>query len=85
MTKQTLIHTVAATFNGAKAKIAGGAALLMGSAVAHAQEATGAAAAFSELETRASEMASSAWPVVVGVVGSLLAIGLFKKFANKAT
>ncbi|AJY52132.1 major coat protein [Halomonas sp. KO116] len=85
MTKQTLIHTVAATFNGAKAKIAGGAALLMGSAVAHAQEATGAAAAFSELESQAAEMAGYAWPVVVGVVGSLLAIGVFKKFANKAT
>lgn len=85
MTKQTLIHTVAATFNGAKAKIAGGAALLMGSAVAHAQEATGAAAAFSELEQQAAEMAGYAWPVVVGVVGSLLAIGVFKKFANKAT
>ena len=42
MTKQTLIHTVAATFNGAKAKIAGGAALLMGSAVAHARDHQGA-------------------------------------------
>lgn len=85
MTKQTLIHTFAATFSGTKAKIAGGVALLMGSAAAHAQEATGAAAAFTELQSQASDMADSAWPVVVGVVGSLIAIGLFKKFANKAS
>lgn len=85
MTKQTLIKTLAATVNTTKAKIAGGAALFMASAAAHAQEATGAEQAFSELESQASELAGQAWPVVIAVVGSLLAIGLFKKFANKAS
>lgn len=83
MTKQTLIHTFASTFSGTKAKIAGGVALLMGSAAANAQES--ATAAFTEIQSQATAMAASAWPVVVGVVGSLIAIGLFKKFANKAS
>ena len=85
MTLNTIAQHVKQAATTTRGKVAGGAALLMGSAVAHAQEATGAAAAFTELQTQASEMAASAWPVVVGVVGSLLAIGLFKKFANKAT
>lgn len=44
-----------------------------------------ASAAFSELASQASDMAGEAWPVVTAIVGSLLAIGLFKKFANRAT
>ncbi|WP_339935348.1 major coat protein [Vreelandella glaciei] len=85
MTLNTIAQHVKQAATTTRGKVAGGAALLMGSAVAHAQEATGAAAAFSELEQQAAEMAGYAWPVVVGVVGSLIAIGIFKKFANKAS
>lgn len=87
MTLNTIAQHVKQAATTTRGKVAGGAALLMGSAVAHAQEAsaTGAQAAFNELQSQASDMAGYAWPVVVGVVGSLLAIGLFKKFANKAT
>lgn len=85
MTLNTIAHHVKQAATTTRGKVAGGAALLMGSAVAHAQEATNAQAAFNELQSQASDMAGYAWPVVVGVVGSLLAIGLFKKFANKAT
>ncbi|MGM0986558.1 MAG: major coat protein [Pseudomonadota bacterium] len=46
---------------------------------------TGAEAAFSALESQASDFADSAWPVVVAVVGSLIAISMFKKFANRAS
>lgn len=85
MTLNTIAQHVKYAATTTRGKIAGGAALLMGSAAAHAQEASSAEAAFTELQTQASNMASNAWPVVVAVVGSLLAIGLFKKFANKAT
>lgn len=84
MTLNTIAKNVNNFAISTRGKIAGGSALLMGSAAANAQ-ATGAEAAFAELQTQASEMAGYAWPVVVGVVGSLLAIGLFKRFANKAT
>ena len=86
MTLNNIVHHVKHAATTTRGKVAGGAALLMGSAVAHAQTApTGAEAAFNELQSQASDMAGYAWPVVVGVVGSLLAIGLFKKFANMAT
>ncbi|MFI8751770.1 major coat protein [Vreelandella lionensis] len=84
MTKQSLIQTVAATFNGTKAKIAGGAALLMGSAAAHAQVA-GAEAAFTEVQTAGADMAGYAWPVATAITASLIGIKLFKKFANRAS
>ncbi|UYO75553.1 hypothetical protein M0220_05185 [Halomonas qinghailakensis] len=85
MTKQTLIKTLSATFNGTKTKIAGGAALLMGSAAAHAQDATGAAAAFSEVQSAGADMAGYAWPVVASITAALIGIKLFKKFANRAS
>ncbi len=84
MTKQTVIHTLAATLNGTKAKIVGGAALFMASAAAHAQEAA-ASAAFDAVAEQGTEMAGYAWPVVGAITASLIGIGLFKKFANKAT
>lgn len=45
----------------------------------------GATAAFSSLQSQASDFASDAWPVVTAVVGSLVAISMFKKFANRAS
>lgn len=83
MTLNTIAQHVKQAVTTTRGKIAGGAALLMGSAAANAQES--ATAAFAEIQTQASDMAASAWPVVVAVVGSLIAIGLFKKFANKAS
>lgn len=65
-----------------------GALTLSGIGVAAASSggtSSAASTAFSELQSQASDMASQAWPVVTAIVGSLLAIGLFKKFANKAT
>jgi hypothetical protein len=85
MTKQTVIQTLAATVNTTKAKVAGGAALLLGSAAAHAQEATGASAAFTEVQTAGTEMAGYAWPVVASITAALIGIKLFKKFANRAS
>lgn len=77
-------RNVAKSVSGKAALI--GAATLAGTSAAMASETGSAAsAAFSELSTQASDMASEAWPVVTAIVGSLLAIGLFKKFANKAT
>ncbi|MBR2515595.1 MAG: hypothetical protein IKE45_16585 [Halomonas sp.] len=84
MTLNTIAQHVKHAATTTRGKIAGGAALLMASAAANAQ-ATDASSAFSEMQSQASEMASSAWPVVVTVVGGLIAIGLFKKFANKAS
>lgn len=66
-------------------KIVGGAALLMGSAVAHAQEAPGASAAFTAISSQASDFAGDAWPVVIGVTSALVGIKLFKKFISRAT
>lgn len=84
MTLNTIAQHVKQAATTTRGKIAGGAALLMGSATANAQVAD-ASAAFTEIQSQATDMAASAWPVVVGVVGSLIAIGLFKKFANKAS
>ncbi|GAB2782164.1 hypothetical protein GCM10027040_05270 [Halomonas shantousis] len=56
-----------------------------GSAFASGTETSAAQQAFDELQSQAADMASSAWPVVTAIVGSLLAIGLFKKFAHKAS
>lgn len=78
---------LAASAKSANAKMATGALMLVaGAGSAHATETSSAAdQAFTTLETNATDMADKAWPVVATVVGSLLAIGLFKKFANKAT
>lgn len=84
MTLNTIAQHVKHAATTTRGKIAGGAALLMASAAANAQ-ATDATSAFTEMQSQASDMASSAWPVVVTVVGGLIAIGLFKKFANKAS
>jgi len=84
MKLKTIAQHVKQAASTTRGKVAGGAALLMGSATANAQVAD-ATAAFAEIESQASDLAASAWPVVVGVVGSLIAIGLFKKFANKAS
>ena len=58
---------------------------LMGSAAVHAQEATGAAAAFDEVSASGAEMAGYAWPVVASITAALIGIKLFKKFANRAS
>ena len=58
---------------------------LLVAGTASAQEATGASAAFGEIQSQVNELASDAWPVVIAVVGSLIAISLFKKFANRAS
>lgn len=84
MTKQTVIQTLAATVNTTKAKVAGGAALLLASAAAHAQVA-GAEAAFTEVEAAGTEMAGYAWPVVATITAALIGIKLFKKFASQAS
>lgn len=84
MTLNTIAQHVKHAATTTRGKIAGGAALLMASAAANAQV-SDASSAFTEMQSQASEMASSAWPVVVTVVGGLIAIGLFKKFANKAS
>ncbi|APE31546.1 hypothetical protein BOX17_11670 [Halomonas aestuarii] len=62
-----------------------GITALVVAGTANATEPTAAEAAFTALQSEADAMAGYAWPVVAGIVGSLLAIGLFKKFANKAT
>ncbi|MDH4571030.1 major coat protein [Salinicola acroporae] len=88
--KTQLKNAVARTRNIAKS-VSGKAALvgagsLAGTGAAMASEGSQPwSEAFSTLSVQATGMAAEAWPVVVGVVGSLLAIGLFKKFANKAT
>lgn len=70
-----------------KAKLATGGAMILasGSALAEPEISSQAEAAFTQLQAQATELAGYAWPVVVTVVGALLAIGLFKRFANKAT
>lgn len=86
MTKQTVIQTLAATVNTTKAKIAGGAALVMASAAVHAQEAGSAASsAFDTVAEQGTEMSGYAWPVVGAITASLIGIKLFKKFANRAS
>ncbi|KFC49906.1 major coat protein, partial [Halomonas sp. SUBG004] len=44
-----------------------------------------ASAAFDAVAEQGTEMAGYAWPVVGAITASLIGIGLFKKFANKAT
>ncbi|WP_018918886.1 major coat protein [Vreelandella zhanjiangensis] len=86
MTLNTLAQHVKQAATGTRGKAAGGAALLMGSAAAHAQEATsGAAAAFSEIQSTGSDMVGYAWPVVASITAALIGIKLFKKFANRAS
>ena len=85
MTKQTLIKPLAATVNTTKAKVAGGAALLMGSAAVHAQEASSASTAFSDLQSQITEYSGNAWSVMIAVTATLLGMKLFRKMANRAT
>ncbi|MCK0713370.1 major coat protein [Chromohalobacter sarecensis] len=86
---KTKLQYLRALSQKAAAKTAAAGALTMtGIGVAAASDGgatSSASEAFGELQSQASQMASDAWPVVVGVVGSLLAISLFKKFANRAT
>ncbi|MBZ9538922.1 capsid protein [Modicisalibacter tunisiensis] len=84
--KQRIAHVRATLGRKSLAMTAGAGALVVsGFASATTSDPSAATQAFSELQTQASDMASQAWPVVTAIVGSLLAIGLFKKFANKAT
>ncbi|MFU1517906.1 major coat protein [Vreelandella alkaliphila] len=84
MTLNTIAQHVKNAATTTRGKIAGGAALLMGSVAAHAQT-TGAEAAFTEIETAGSEMVGYAWPVVASITAALIGIKLFKKFANRAS
>ncbi len=77
---QHVTHAAATT----QGKVVAGASLFMASAAAHAQEAA-ASAAFDAVAEQGTEMAGYAWPVVGAITASLIGIGLFKKFANKAT
>jgi len=85
--KNAVVRTRFALRNVAGKATAVSVTMIGGTTAAMASEGGGSAAsaAFSELSSQASSMASEAWPVVTAIVGSLLAIGLFKKFANKAT
>lgn len=85
MTLNTIVQHVKQAATTTRGKVAGGAALLMGSAVAHAQEAGGAAAAFTEVQSQGADMAGYAWPVVGSITAALIGIKLFKKFANRAS
>ncbi|MEA2119785.1 major coat protein [Halovibrio sp. HP20-50] len=85
MTLNTIAQHVKQAATSTRGKVAGGAALLMGSVAAHAQEATGAAAAFDEVSASGAEMAGYAWPVVASITAALIGIKLFKKFANRAS
>ncbi|WP_136066428.1 major coat protein [Modicisalibacter radicis] len=69
----------------ATAGIAGASALVVAGTASASETSSAAQQAFDSLQSQATDMASSAWPVVTAIVGSLLAIGLFKKFANKST
>lgn len=85
MTMKALFQNAKTAVQSTQAKVTGGAALLMGSAASHAQEATGAAAAFSEVQSQGADMAGYAWPVVASITAALIGIKLFKKFANRAS
>ncbi|TFH86972.1 capsid protein [Billgrantia azerbaijanica] len=59
---------------------------LAGIGTAHASgSGSGASAAFGELQSQAESFANDAWPVVIAVVGGLVAISMFKKFASRAS
>jgi|GEM_PF-1479932 len=91
--KTQLKNAVARTGNIAKSTYGKasliGVGMVTGTTAALASDTGGASSAastaFSQLQSQASDMAGQAWPVVTAIVGSLLAIGLFKKFANRAT
>ncbi|MGM0784626.1 MAG: major coat protein [Pseudomonadota bacterium] len=86
-TKKHLDKTLTLAQRG-QAKIATAAGLALASiGTAHAGGDGGgsASAAFTTLQSQASDFASDAWPVVTAVVGGLVAISMFKKFANRAS
>ncbi|QPL46607.1 Phage major coat protein, Gp8 [Vreelandella subterranea] len=86
MTFKTIAQHVKQAATDTRGKVAGGAALLVASAAAHAQTApTGAEAAFSEVQSAGADMAGYAWPVVASITAALIGIKLFKKFANRAS
>ncbi|WP_447554032.1 major coat protein [Vreelandella sp. EE22] len=85
MTKKAITQAVSSAFRSTQAKLAAGTALVLGSAAAHAQEANGAAQAFSQVQSEVGEMAGHAWPVATAITASLIGIKLFKKFANRAS
>lgn len=63
------------------AKIAATSAVFLGSiSLAHAD----AAAAFTALTTKATELEGLAWPVLTVIFVALAAMGLFKKFGRRA-
>ncbi|WIX31600.1 capsid protein [Salinicola sp. JS01] len=85
--KNALVTTrnAARSIPGKVAMIGVGTIATASAAMASDAGGSAASAAFKSLQDQGSSMASEAWPVVTAIVGSLLAIGLFKKFANKAT
>ncbi|QNI02014.1 hypothetical protein HXW73_03160 [Halomonas sp. SH5A2] len=86
MTLKTIAQHVKQAATYTRGKVAGGAALMVASAAAHAQTApTGAEAAFSEVQSAGADMAGYAWPVVASITAALIGIKLFKKFANRAS
>lgn len=68
-------------------KLAVGVGAMASSAVALATTAPASqgAAAITALEAEATTMIDAAWPVATLIVGAMIAIKLFKKFANKAS
>lgn len=61
---------------------AGTAAVVSGGAFA---DVTGAEAVFTGISADATALSAYAWPVMGVVLGLLIAMGLTKKFAHKAT
>lgn len=68
-------------------KVGVGALALVGSTAAMASTAPASqgASAISELQAQATELITAAWPVAIAIVGGLIGIKLFKKFANSVT
>lgn len=66
-----------------QAGVAVSALVVAGSA--SATETTAAQDAIAAIEAEATTMIDAAWPVVVTIVGAMIGIKLFKKFANRAS
>lgn len=52
---------------------------------ANATAASQGETAIAAIGTEAAALATAAWPIVIAVVTSFIAMKLFKKFANKST
>lgn len=67
-----------------KKRIAAGALVLAASGSANAALPQAVTDAFGSVSTLVTDMEAAAWPIVTLMVVAFAAIGLFKKFANKA-